>query len=312
MARMKKAFFPLAVTLLALGAARAQTVELGFSYGTHPFSVNLALQNFVLLEQPELSLEAAVSNTRVQAGATLGTDFATIGRVSATARFGVAYVGGVRFEAGVRGAIGPVSLEVAGAAWSAPVTVFDWAAPYAFNPEPLSNGGGYFGGAGTYRVSRTVFATLGARWGTDQSRLSLRVENRTGVWTYGGGPLLAWQSNGLTYGVNALVRWSPESLPLNLETQTFVGVNEAVGFGFGGAALNLSYTLEELGTLNAFVNYEIWRLDVLPFRTGVRADVNLGPGVLIVQGYGGADLNWTWSGGARIAYRLDLGALLNP
>jgi hypothetical protein len=311
---MKPAFLTFAATagILAASAAHAQTVEFGLSYGTHPFSANLALTNFVILEQPEVSLEAAVSTTRVQAGATFGTDFATIGRASLTARFAVAYQGGVRFEALARGAIGPVSLEVAGAAWSAPLPVFDWSAPYAYTPEPLSNGGSYFGVQGTYRLNRTLFVTAATRFGSDQTRLSLRLENRAGVLTYGGGPLLAWQSNGLTYGLNAFLRWSPEDSPLSLETQAFVGVNEPVGFGFGGAGLSLTYTLEELGFINAYVNYEIWRLDVLPFRAGLRFELNLGPGALIVQGYGGADLNWVLSGGARIAYRFDLGALLNP
>ncbi|NJK44851.1 MAG: hypothetical protein HC933_11700, partial [Pleurocapsa sp. SU_196_0] len=48
--------------------ARAQTLELSFNAGTQPFSVNLALTNLILLENPEVSLEAAASNRRISAG----------------------------------------------------------------------------------------------------------------------------------------------------------------------------------------------------------------------------------------------------
>ena len=117
-----KRFFLLLCALTLWGAARGQTVELSGAFGSQPFSVNLALQDLVLLQNPELSLEAAVSNQRAQVGARSALEFAAIGRATAYARFAVAYTGGVRFEAGVKGAIGPVSLELSSAAWSAPRT----------------------------------------------------------------------------------------------------------------------------------------------------------------------------------------------
>ena len=128
----------------------------------------------------------------------------------------------------------------------------------------------------------------------------------------GGGTLLAWQSNGTTLLLTGAAKYSPDDQPYSLELQTSFGVNQPSGFGWGGANIALSISLEELGLVSAYVNYEIWRLDVLPFRTGVNLELNVGPGALVVQGYGGADLNWRFGGGGRIAYRLDLGSLFNP
>jgi hypothetical protein len=307
-----KRFFLLLCALTLGGAAQAQTVELSGTFGSQPFSVNLALQDFVLIQNPEISLEAGVSTQRAQLGARTALEFAAIGRATAFARFALSYTGGVRFEAGAKGAIGPVSLELASAAWSAPITNFDPNANFTWNPEPASGGGFYIGAQGAYRLSRTLVLNAGARYGTAQSRITLRLENRAGDFSYGGGVLLAWQSNGLTSGVTASARLSPQNQPYGLEGQVFAGINEIVGFGFGGAGLSVDYTLEELGTLNAFAIYEVWRLDVLPLRFGASANLNVGPGVLFAQGFGGADLDWAFGWGVRLGYRLDLGALLNP
>ncbi len=307
-----KRFLAVLGFLGAWTVAQAQNLELGFSYGSQPFSVNLALTNLVVLENPELSVEFAASNRRVQAGVQSALEFAPIGRATAYARFGVAYAGGVRFEAAARGAIGPVALELAVTAWSATSSAFNPVAPFAWNPDPITDGGFYFAGQGTYRLSRTLFLTAGGRYGSAQSRLFTGLENRAGDWNYGGNLLLAWQSNGLTYGLNPTVRWSPASQPFSLEAQGFVGINETVGFGFGGAGLNFNYRFEDLGLFNAFVIYEIWRLDVLPFRFGANLELNVGPGVAVAQGYGGADINWAFGWGLRVAYRVDLGALFNP
>ena len=294
------------------GAARAQTLEFSLAAGSHPFSVNLALQNFTVSEAPSITLEAAVSNQRAMLGAQVALEFASIGQATIYSRFAVSYTGGLRFEGGARGAIGPVSLEVAAAIWNANPTEFNVGAAYAAQPQTLSAGGLDLGLQGAYRLTRTLVLIGGAKYGSVQSRITVRLENRDGAWVYGGGTLLAWQSNGATLLLTGAARYSPSDAPYSLELQTSFGVNQPTGFGWGGANLAFSYSLEELGVVSAYVNYEVWRLDVLPFRSGVNVELNLGPGTLIVQGYGGADLNWSFGGGGRIAYRLDLGSLLNP
>jgi hypothetical protein len=309
---MKRFFTLLAALTLCSVCVRAQTLELSFNAGTQPFSVNLALTNLILLENPEVSLEAAASNRRISAGVQSALEFGPLGRATAFARFGVAFVGGVRFEAGVRGSLGPVLLELGGAFWSANVSEFNPSNVFAWNPEPLSNNGFYVGGQGAYRLTRTLLIVTGGRLGSDQSRLYTRLENRAGDWTYGGGLLFAWQSNGLTYGLNGAVRWSPEDRPFGLEAQVFAGVNAVVGFGFGGAGLAFNYAFEELGGFNAYVVYEVWRLDVLPFRSGGNLELNVGPGTAFVGAFGGADLDWNFGWGVRVGYRLNLGSLLNP
>ena len=293
-------------------AARAQTLELSLAAGSQPFSVNLALQNFTLSEAPSITLEAAVSNQRVQLGAQVALEFAGIGQAVVYSRFAVAYTGGLRYEGGAKGAIGPVSLEVAGAVWNADPTEFNVGAAYAQQPQTLTSGGIDLGLQGAYRLTRTLVLIAGVKYGSSQSRFTARLENRDGDWVYGGGTLLAWQSNGATLLLTGAAKYSPDDAPYSLQLQTSFGINQPSGFGWGGANIAFSYTLEELGLVSAYLNYEIWRLDVLPFRTGVNLEFNLGPGALIVQGYGGADLNWSFGGGGRIAYRLDLGSLLNP
>ncbi len=291
-------------------AARAQTLELSLAAGSHPFSVNLALQNFALSDA--LTLEAAVSIQRVQLGAQLAFEFAGIGQGAVYSRFAVAYTGAVRFEGGARGAIGPVSLELSSAIWNGDPTEFNVGAAFAAQPQTLTVGGIDLGLQGAYRLTRTLVLNAGVKYGSAQSRITVRLENRDGDWVYGGGTLLAWQSNGATLLLTGAAKYSPSDTPYSVELQTSLGVNQPSGFGWGGANLAFSYTLEELGFISAYVNYEIWRLDVLPFRTGLNLEFNLGPGALIVAGYGGADLNWNLGGGGRIAYRLDLGTLFNP
>jgi hypothetical protein len=304
---------PLTALLAALAvssAARAQNLELSVNAGSQPFSVNLALTNLVVVNNPEVSLEFAVSNRRIALGAQTALEFGPIGRATAFARFGVGFQGGVRFEAGARGALGPVSLELATAYWSTQIGVFNPSALFAWNPDPSSANGFYFGGQGAYRLNRTLLIIAGGRYGTEQSRLFARLENRGGDWTYGGGLLIAWQSNGLTYGATGTARWSPEDRPFGLEGQVFVGVNQVVGFGFGGAGLAFNYSLEELGQFNLYAIYEVWRLDVLPLRFGANLEINVGPGTAFVGGYGGADLDLNFGWGARVGYRLSFESLL--
>jgi hypothetical protein len=121
--------------------------------------------------------------------------------------------------------------------------------------------------------------------------------------------LVAWQSNGSTYGLTGAARWSPEDRPFGLEAQVFVGVHQVVGFGFGGAGLAFNYSLEELGQFNAYAIYEVWRLDVLPLRFGGNLELNVGPGAAFLGGFGGADLDWNFGWGVRVGYRLSLDAL---
>lgn len=293
-------------------AARAQTLELSFNAGSHPFSVNLALNNFTFSEAPSITLEAAVSNQRVQLGAQVALDFAAIGQAVIYSRFAVAYSRSLRFEGGAEAAIGPVAVELNSAIWNADPTEFNVGAAYAAQPQTLTPGGIDLGLQGAYRLTRTLVLIASAKYGTAQSRITARLENRDGDWVYGGGTVLAWQGNGATLLLTGAVRYSPNEQPYSLELQTALGVNQPVGFGWGGANIAFSYSLEELGLVSAYLNYEIWRLDVLPLRSGVNLEFNLGPGGLIVQGYGGADLNWNFGGGGRIAYRLDLGSLFNP
>ncbi len=293
-------------------AARAQTLEFSLAAGSHPFSVNLALQNFVVSQAPAITLEAAVSTQRVQFGAQVALEFAGIGQATVYSRFAVTYTGGLRYEGGARGAIGPVSLEVAASVWNADPTAFNVGAAYAAQPQTLTPSGLDLGTQGAYRLTRTLVLIGGAKYGSLQSRVTVRLENRDGDWVYGGGTMLAWQSNGATLLLTGAAKYSPSDAPYSVELQTSFGVNQPSGFGWGGANIAFTYSLEELGLVSANVNYEVWRLDVLPFRTGVNLELNLGPGALVVQGYGGADLNWNFGGGGRIAYRLDLGSLLNP
>ena len=306
---MKRVLALIAVVATS-SAARAQTLELSLAAGSHPFSVNLALQNFALSEA--ITLEAAVSNRRAMLGAQFAFGFAGLGQGAVYSRFAVAYTGAVRFEGGVRGAIGPVSVELNSAIWNADPTEFNVGAAYAAQPQTLTASGIDLGLQGAYRLTRTLVLNAGIKYGSAQSRVAVRLENRDGDWVYGGGTLLAWQSNGATLLLTGAAKYSPSDAPYSLELQTSLGVNQPSGFGWGGANLAFSYSLEELGSVSAYVNYEIWRLDVLPFRTGLNLELNVGPGALIVQGYGGADLNWNLGGGGRVAYRLDLGALFNP
>ena len=306
---MKRVLALIAVVATS-SAARAQTLELSLAAGSHPFSVNLALQNFALSEA--ITLEAAVSNRRAMLGAQFAFGFAGLGQGAVYSRFAVAYTGAVRFEGGVRGAIGPVSVELNSAIWNADPTEFNVGAAYAAQPQTLTASGIDLGLQGAYRLTRTLVLNAGIKYGSAQSRVAVRLENRDGDWVYGGGTLLAWQSNGATLLLTGAAKYSPSDAPYSLELQTSLGVNQPSGFGWGGANLAFSYSLEELGSVSAYVNYEIWRLDVLPLRTGLNLELNVGPGALIVQGYGGADLNWNLGGGGRVAYRLDLGALFNP
>ena len=301
------------VMILALAlhsVARAQTLELGFAAGSHPFSTNLALQNFALTEA--ITLEAAVSNRRAMLGAQVTFGFAAIGQATIYSRLAVAYSGRLRFEGGAKGVIGPVSLEVATAIWNADPTEFNVSAAFAAQPQTLISGGIDLGLQGAYRLTRTLVLNAGVKYGTAQSRITARLENRDGAWVYGGGTLLAWQSNGATLLLTGAAKYSPEDAPYSFEVQTSFGVNQSAGFGWGGANIAFSYSLGELGLVSTYVNYEVWRLDVLPLRTGLNLELNIGPGALIVQGYGGADLGWNFGGGGRIAYRLDLGSLFNP
>ena len=293
-------------------AARAQTLELSVNAGSHPFSVNLALQNFMVSEAPSITLEAAVSNQRVMLGAQVALEFAAIGQATVYSRVAVTYLGNLRFEGGAKGTIGPVSVEVAGAIWNADPTDFNVGAAYALQPQTLAPSGLDLGLQGTYRLTRTLVLIAGVKYGSLQSRIAARLENRDGDWVYGGGTLLAWQSNGATLLLTGAAKYSPADQPYSLELQTSVGVNQPSGFGWGGANIAFSYTFEELGFVSAYVNYEVWRLDVLSFRSGINLEFTVGPGALVVQGYGGADLNWNLGGGGRIAYRLELGSLLNP
>lgn len=308
---MKRVLVLIAAVALSC-AARAQTLELSLAAGSHPFSVNLALKNFIVSEAPSITLEAAVSNQRVQLGAQVAFEFAGIGQATVYSRFAVAYSGALRFEGGARGAIGPVSVELNSAIWNADPTEFNVGAAYAAQPQTLAPSGVDLGLQGAYRLTRTLVVIGAVKYGSAQSRVTLRLENRDGAWVYGGGTLLAWQSNGATLLLTGAAKYSPDDQPYSLELQTSFGVNRPSGFGWGGANIALSISLEELGLVSAYVNYEIWRLDVLPFRTGVNLELNVGPGALVVQGYGGADLNWRFGGGGRIAYRLDLGSLFNP
>ena len=187
-------------------AARAQTLELSLAAGSHPFSVNLALQNFALSEA--ITLEAAVSNQRVQLGAQLAFGFATIGQATIYSRLAVAYTGAVRFEGGARGAIGPVSLELASAIWNADPTEFNVGAAYAAQPQTLTNSGIDLGLQGAYRLTRTLVLNAGVKYGSAQSRVTVRLENRDGDWVYGGGTLLAWQSNGATLLLTGAAKYS--------------------------------------------------------------------------------------------------------
>ncbi len=314
--------FLIFLTLLTAFGANARATELEataggvFSGSSGQFTVQIALSNLTILENPDLSLGFALSTERAGIAIGAGFDFGPLGRASTDTSFDFVFAGGVRFRTNVRGTLGPIALELDGGFWTASSFAANRFSIFGRNPEPASNNSFLVGANAQYRLSRNLTLKFGGRYVPESSRLNLGLETRTGEFTLSGGALLAPQTSGLTFGATLGLKFVPEDAPYRLGAEILLGGNPS-GFIYG-LGLDASYDFlnvdeEKIGNLTVFVAFEPWREDVaLPLRFGTNLEFNLGPGVLLGRGFGGAITAGIFYYGFQLGYRLNIESLLQP
>lgn len=303
---MRRFLTPLLALLAFASAARATEIEATAAVGTFPFTIGYALRDLVLTDEPDLRLEAGLSNRAVLAGLRAGLDLGPVGRASAGARLAYVYGSGIRLGLDGRGTVGPVALELRAGLWTAPLAAQDPLVPYNADPDQLSPSGYSAAVSGAYRLSRTLVLSLEPRLASDGSQLAARLEARLPELTLSGGPLLAFGRDGVVYGLALGGRFTPEEAPFRLGLNAFLGAGPG-GFAYGLAGSAEFDLPEELGTVSAYAAYEPWRLALAfaPLRLGLGLEVAAGPGTAFLRAQGGA-ASGPFGFGAQLGYRLVL------
>ncbi|PNY82724.1 hypothetical protein [Deinococcus koreensis] len=244
-----------------------------------------------------------------------------LGAVTSRSDLAVTWQGGVRLSSRATASLGPVALNLGGAYFTTSALNVDPLAAWAAAPTDLRAQGWNADITARYRVNRTLVAVAGGEFGPQNHGL-LGVEGRrelTRTLPPAEGddadtPPETETTGTLTWRLGARAGQDVLAATAGLSYATPAGLSLAVDGLLGpddlglSASVNAPDTLGEGSTLRLYAAYEPWRTASAPLRVGAEYGRPLGAGQLALNVSGGRDRQGVSGFGARLGYRLTLGA----
>lgn len=267
------------------------------------------------------AVSAGVSTRAADLGYARSLSLPPLGAVTSRSDLAVTWQGGVRLSSRATASLGPVALNLGGAYFTAPAPSVDPLAAWTAAPTDLRARGWTADITARYRVNRTLVAVAGGEFGAQNHGL-LGVEGRrelTRTLPPAEGddadtPPETETTGTLTWRVGARAGQDVLAATAGLSYATPAGLSLAVDGLLGpgdlglSASVNAPDTLGEGSALRLYAAYEPWRTASAPLRAGVEYARPLGAGQLALNLSGGRDRQGVAGFGARLGYRLTLGA----